>query len=106
MHSFGNFGRRTKLSFSAHGFSPFYSKEEQLTFILHENNLRKKGGGEPESEFACKIREVLRSTFLISNGRTSTWSVVITSHPSSAIPKEQVVKRYYSLKLKKHKDVD
>lgn len=40
----------------------------------------------PESGFACMIQEVLRSTFLISNGNTSTWSVEITSHPSNAIP--------------------
>jgi len=41
----------------------------------------------PESEFDCEIQDLLRSTFLISSGSTSTWSVVVTSQPNNAIPK-------------------
>jgi hypothetical protein len=41
----------------------------------------------PESEFDCEIQDLLRSTFLISSGSTSTWSVVVTSQPNKAIPK-------------------
>lgn len=37
------------------------------------------------------IQQVLRSTFLISNGNTSAWSVEITSHPRSAIPEEYII---------------
>jgi len=40
----------------------------------------------PESEFDCEIQDLLRSTFLISSGSTSTWSVVVTSQPNKAIP--------------------
>lgn len=32
------------------------------------------------------IHEVLRSTFFMSNGNTSVWSVDTTLHPNSAIP--------------------
>ena len=42
----------------------------------------------PEAGFICKILEVLRSIFLISNGKTSTWSVATTSHPSKAMPEK------------------
>lgn len=41
----------------------------------------------PESEVDCKIHDLLRSTFLMSRGSTSTWSVVTTSQPNKAIPK-------------------
>lgn len=43
----------------------------------------------PEPGFICMILEVLRSTFLISNGKTSVWSVEITSHPSNAMPEKR-----------------
>lgn len=43
----------------------------------------------PEPGFICMILEVLRSTFLISNGKTSVWSVEITSHPSKAMPEKR-----------------
>jgi hypothetical protein len=41
----------------------------------------------PVSEFDCEIQDLLRSTFLISSGSTSTWSVVVTSQPNKVIPK-------------------
>lgn len=41
------------------------------------------------SGFICMILEVLRSQFRIKSGKTSTWSVETTSHPSNAIPKKQ-----------------
>jgi hypothetical protein len=41
----------------------------------------------PESEFDWEIQDLLRSTFLMSSGSTSTWSVVVTSQPNKAIPK-------------------
>lgn len=36
--------------------------------------------------FFCVILEILRSTFLCNNGKTSFWSVTITSHPNKAMP--------------------
>lgn len=36
--------------------------------------------------FFCMTLEILRSTFLSNNGKTSFWSVTITSHPSKAMP--------------------
>lgn len=41
---------------------------------------------EPASGFICMILEEFRSTFRIKRGKTSTWSVETTSHPSNAMP--------------------
>ena len=41
--------------------------------------------------FFCMTLETLRSTFLCNNGKTSFWSVTITSHPSKAMPAKESV---------------
>lgn len=42
----------------------------------------------PEPGSACTILDALRSTFLISKGKTSVWSVETTSQPSNAMPEK------------------
>lgn len=48
----------------------------------------------PGSDSVWSILEVLRSVFLISRGRTSVWSVEMTSHPSKAMPEEHVIRSF------------
>ena len=60
----------------------------------------------PESEFDCEIQDLLRSTFLISSGSTSTWSVVVTSQPNKAIPKGEANNFKRENHQDQHLDID
>lgn len=59
--------------------------------IENKHDMRKlKISSTPEAGLIWLILEVLRSTFLFSNGKTSFWSVATTSHPNNAIPGKKI----------------